>query len=865
MVKSTIERKRNKAIIALESAFGLKLSKQQRRIVNYNYKSPLLVNACAGSGKTTLLLFNIVLSIITGEYYPQNILAITFSKKAQLDMRHRYRHVIWNLKQHGFKDLDLHNSPIFVTFHALFYRILKHFPRYKHAKVLSSYTSISTLLAKAIHNPPKGLTYNALLHNIFSIRTKLINAGITWNGYLLAGDIHASSQQEIFHIIKKDNGITDPKFLFNYVSVIKFYCAYKKRFHKIDFNDMKTLLLLEISHSKGLQKVHQLMSGYQLCYIDEFQDIDSLQWIIMRKILSKSALSKLVVIGDDDQSIYSFRGSKPSIILNFTHKFKDSKRLNLSTNYRTSGYVLNAVKPLIMKNQYRMPKNLLPSKVLRSKGTIRSYRSMKGNVSSSEVLLGRIWSAIKNPKIKNSDIAILVRYNADAMLAIDWLADHGFYVKSKNFFQREDSHGQMNKVYKIYMNLMWALCCDSFSNLNNWSQTIGFNEYRKHIESVLKFANRRDYNHLSSYLEEAINFDERSGLIEQTVGRDDLAVAKAFRICHIHNRLTGRDRVISGALAFDQVNSLTKRYFSYMVQNHYMSRLVCGSTTDHLQHRLAHYPNILKYFHSELKKRHVLTNIMYDPTFTNSIHLMTIHKSKGLQFKHVFLFNLTNRDVQPFMIATDALFTPKISRKEFLTKLLTCTTEQMAHINGCKTVKDFKRAIYTGTLLKNSTYYSLEKTVMDRIKDIHKEVDHQYRTSNTKVKQKIISTKATSLKANLEHNALINDKYDQSLQEEFNSWYEQTVQNNKQLEEERRLIYVGCTRAEDSVDLNIGADSNPLLYELHIDKSDQMALNEDNQIIPLVKSKKKQYETDKKRLAKLVKKVKRESQEDQNK
>src|SRR5699024_513019 len=156
-------------------------------------------------------------------------------------------------------------------------------------------------------------------------------------------------------------------------------------------------------------------------------DIDKLQWKIISKLLSSETMSRLVVVGDDDQSVYSFRGSNPKYIMNYHEPMPTAQTLNLSTNYRTGGKILCAAIPGITSNSIRLEKSLQAFNS--EKGTIFTYEP---NDSEEYGILKHLAEQVNDPRIDNKEIAVLVRYNASRTIAADWLANHNIYANINN-------------------------------------------------------------------------------------------------------------------------------------------------------------------------------------------------------------------------------------------------------------------------------------------------------------------------------------------------------------------------------------------------------------------------------------------------
>lgn len=806
-----------KSIQVLEQIFGIKLSHQQKKIVAYGFKAPLLVNACAGSGKTTLLLFKIMVAITTKSCKPSSILGITFSKKAQLHMFYKYQSIVNKLRHKGYR-MPMKSAPNFLTFHSLFYRILLHLNGLRNSDVLPTYTKIEYPLSKSVKGSASGLTSAKLLRNIFEFRDKLINMGLTLDG------LHFSHKKTtpiaVGAIAQKIHIHLPLNFFKNYITVLRQYNKIKQSHNLIDFSDMQSLLIKRIHSRSNYKRIKKLTSGLSICCIDEFQDISNVQWRIIRKILPKAALKHLLVIGDDDQSIYSFRGSNPSIIINFTKKIKNAKRMDLSVNYRTNKKVLDAVKPLITNNKYRMDKSLEAANSRR--GGIYEYSSENKYHTSGDVLLLRFLSGIRSQHIHDNDLALLVRRNADKVLAVDWLASHHIYVPHVKPLQK-------NSVYRIIMNVMSRLYVDDFSHVNYWSRKIGFKYYYAHIIAVLQAfgLNINSIHSLSEYLSLTHKYDNNHGLGTKKVGKYDKNLIVALKVCD------GKwNAIVPGTVAIHATLSLLKNYFEYMCENNFLQPVMVKSVLQYMKGRISQFSDIKNYFHEEMHKRYIFMQINNGARLPQEAHinLMTIHQSKGLQFKYVFLYNLID-GINGRKQLINNTFTPDINEKAFFNKLIKLSPKSITDLDGF---------IATPENDEDLSYQLVVKQLKNYIKHLyHKKFGNSKGNKKhaSRLFRYFISAEEKRIGSLLDKHKFNKSKSQKEIQGNFNAIYTDTIHITKDVEEARRVIYVGCTRAENSVEININNQTSALLGELKLSTSKLKTLTKKGNLLSLSESK----------------------------
>ena len=280
-----------------------------------------MVLAGPGSGKTSVIVERTAYMISKGGVSPSNILVVTFSRAAAKEMKERF--LSFTGQQH---------TPVtFGTFHGVFYGILKHAYGFTAANILSEEEKFGML---------KELTLN-------------------YGGELAEeGDFPEEISKEIS--VVKVNRIS----LEHYYSSCcpdevfrQIYQGYREMCQsrrKLDFDDMLLYCYELFDKRKDILAAWQ--NKFQYILVDEFQDINQLQYDIVRMLASPQ--DNLFIVGDDDQSIYHFRGARPEIMLNFTRDYPDAETVILDVNYRCSGKILSSAMQLIGENKKRFLKKL---------------------------------------------------------------------------------------------------------------------------------------------------------------------------------------------------------------------------------------------------------------------------------------------------------------------------------------------------------------------------------------------------------------------------------------------------------------------------------------------------------------------------
>lgn len=306
---------------------------------------PAMVLAGPGSGKTFVTVHRIQRLITSQGIDPAHILVITFTKAAALEMQERF-----------FRLMETEHLPVrFGTFHAVFYHILKQSVQYRDYTIITE-TEKRKLIRDIIQND-KRFVYlqeediEEILTAVSRYKIKVAEAEIKSQGKEdgAAGMQRpgaAGSAPEIRKMNRED-------FLFLFGE----YQSWLAEIYKFDFDDLMTACL------RLLQEEPQTLSAWQARFhyilVDEFQDISPIQYEIVRLLAAPE--DNLFVVGDDDQSIYGFRGASPDSMKRFMADFGQAKQILLDVNFRCHGDIVRAAANVIAENENRIPKQIVPA------------------------------------------------------------------------------------------------------------------------------------------------------------------------------------------------------------------------------------------------------------------------------------------------------------------------------------------------------------------------------------------------------------------------------------------------------------------------------------------------------------------------
>ena len=334
---------------------------------------PMMVLAGPGSGKTTVITGRLENLILNEKIPAQNILVVTFSKKAAGEMEERF------LK----RNLNLNEKPVFGTFHSIFYSIIRAHSQ-SPLKVISEGQKV-----RAVRAAIETLNYDFETgEDFFSAVTGEISK-VKGNVLDINGYCPQCLPPEIFRYIYQK------------------YAEFLRLSGLVDFDDMLLECLKLLAERPDVLSCWQ--EKYQFILTDEFQDINLLQYETLKLLAGKNR--NLFIVGDDDQSIYGFRGAHPELMKRFLKDYKDAGRILLDINYRSTRQIVSAAGRVIRENENRFPKNIRPLEG-RAQGQPAALRSFCDIKEEADEIIRQIFYVHKRG-LPLSEIAVLFRNNAD--------------------------------------------------------------------------------------------------------------------------------------------------------------------------------------------------------------------------------------------------------------------------------------------------------------------------------------------------------------------------------------------------------------------------------------------------------------------
>lgn len=365
-----------------------RLNESQKKAVQ-SFQGPVLVLAGAGSGKTRVLVYRIAALILSGKCQWENILAVTFTNKAAREMKERVGEL---LSSYGYFPGWTDGIG---TFHSVCAQILRqNIQLLEGRKTVTIYDQSDQLsLVKKVLND---LKIDQKIKDPKSIRSQI---NLCKRRGLGPHEIH-----RIPHL--------------SYDSQFEnIYRHYEKSLKKVSAFDFESLLLetyrLMLKHPSFLES---LQKRFQYICVDEYQDTNHIQYLLIKKLSEKH--QNICVVGDEDQSIYSWRGADISNIMDFEKDFKNCKIFFLEENYRSTQNIVQGANALISKNQIRKGKNLVAQKGIGSKIHIRETLS---DYEEGRFVSESIRSFCASEGGSWGDFAILYRTNAQSRILEDHL------------------------------------------------------------------------------------------------------------------------------------------------------------------------------------------------------------------------------------------------------------------------------------------------------------------------------------------------------------------------------------------------------------------------------------------------------------
>lgn len=355
----------------------------QQRMAVEHVDHPCLVLAGPGSGKTTVITHRTKKLIEEDGISPSNILVITFTKAAAMEMQQRF------LQLMGGKRLPVS----FGTFHAVYFQILKYAYNYRAENIIREEKKYE-ILRNIVHKTELDISdENEFVANLISeisnVKGEMLDVAYYYS---------KNCPEEVFKKIFREYNDT------------------LIRANLIDFDDMLVMCYELLTKRKDILKLWQ--DKYRYILIDEFQDINRVQYEVIR-LLAKPQ-DNLFIVGDDDQSIYRFRGARPEIMLNFEKDYPEAKKIILDTNYRSTPEIVAAAGKLIRNNKKRFEKQIRAERKNGSKPVILPFDNV---YKECNYILEEIEQLIAKG-LTYQDMAVLYRTNTNPRTLLEKLMEH---------------------------------------------------------------------------------------------------------------------------------------------------------------------------------------------------------------------------------------------------------------------------------------------------------------------------------------------------------------------------------------------------------------------------------------------------------
>ena len=608
-------------------SFLNKLNQQQKEAVIFS-NSPQLVLSGAGSGKTRVLTYKIVYLIKIMNIPSYNILALTFTNKAANEMKQRISKLIG---EEYTKSLHIG------TFHSIFCKILRKNISFLDKNYKSNFQIIDEDEVKKIIRNILEQEFYDIIQNEF--KEKGINDKI--KSTIFINDLVKKIVEKIS--LQKNKGITyedyhklsneiekDKLNGFEYLNyVYELYVKECKNKNLMDFDDL--ILNTFILFKNNISILEKYQQTFKYILVDEYQDTNHVQFEILKALSWQS--HNICAVGDDCQSIYSFRGADLTNFKNFMYFFPETKQFKLNQNYRSTSNIIKVADSLIKHNKNQIEKNLF-SKINEIDGKVKLLISETG-FEESEKIGFIIKNLIKEKKCEYKDIAILFRINLQS------------YIVQKVFFKRDIPHRLCNRIgfyeTKIIQNI-FAYLKYIINPLDIWLKKIidyprrGIGEVSKNkLFSIAKSNNTNGWEIIN-------NCDNEEKIKEYKINKDLQKKLLPFKNLILYLRsiinIKNLHEIVSDLIENVDLRQYLKNDSSSLEKINMLLEKIEEQEQDHITFGLGKLT--LNEFLEETSL--LLGNEEnYDKKNSeneNKVNLMTIHQAKGLEFKYVFVIGL---------------------------------------------------------------------------------------------------------------------------------------------------------------------------------------------------------------------------------
>lgn len=541
---------------------------------------PMLVLAGPGSGKTLVITERTKNLITQYGINPANILVITFTKAAAAEMKERFLRL-----------MEGKNYPVtFGTFHAVFFSILKHAYHYRAENIIREEQKIQCIRQIiALHR----IEYEDEMEFITAVLGEI---GLVKNaGIAIANYYSKNCAEEVFRRIYSE------------------YHEYLYQHRLIDFEDMLVYTWELFCERRDILAAWQ--RKYQYILIDEFQDINKIQFDVMKLLAGER--QNLFVVGDDDQSIYRFRGAKPEIMLHFKEDFPTAKTVLLDTNYRSGENIVEHALNLIGHNKERFDKRI---RAAQEPGTEVEYAVFASQREENLRIIRDISEAAERGR-SFRDFAVLFRTNTQPRLLMEQLMEYNIPFRTRDNIPNLYEHWIAKDMFAYIRIAMGSRERRDFLQIMNRpkryisresldEETVAFDVWEWYFEEQPWVAERIQKLEHDIKLLGRMNPYAAINYIRKGIGYDDFCEEYAdYRRIRVDDLYDVLEELQEGAKGYESFND----WFAHIEE----------------------YTKELEQLYQKQEQQ------------TESVALATLHSAKGLEYENVYLIDV-NEGVMPY-------------------------------------------------------------------------------------------------------------------------------------------------------------------------------------------------------------------------
>lgn len=555
---------------------GYNLDSYQMNAVKASERNTLIV-AAPGSGKTTVIINKVNNLVENKKNSNGNIIVITFTKAAAQNMKKRYEDAF-----------NKNVSPFFGTFHGLFYKIL--------LRCGKKIDIIDGAIVRKIVSNVLSKYFDEI--NEDKVKEAVNNISLYKTSRVPLSEFKPSLTKEIFN------------------EALETYEEYKREHNMMDFDDL-AIEVLEL-----LQKDEKMLSSYRRLFkyvlVDEFQDCDEMQ-IDFLKLINDGNDNSLFAVGDEDQCIYSFRGSKPEYMVSFDKIFKDGKKYYLSINYRSKMNIVGKSKDIISFNKKRNNKEIKWNR--NSEGIIKWFNPYNEKMQGEGLV--NIITDNKKAGIPYEDNAVLYRTNIESMTIIDVLS------------KRKIPFTLLDREYNFFDNFV---CKDLIAYLKLSINQYDTESFFQIINKPFRYISKSNFAYIKNYVKE-----ENPFMI--LVNKEDIPPFQKKKLDDLRKEINYLNKIsLSAAISYIITDLGYMDHLKEYAKKFNQSLEDLEDTIEEFKISAEGYKTIFEFLgHIEEVKQSIEESKR--KTKREGVILSTIHGVKGMEFKNVYVINCVEETI----------------------------------------------------------------------------------------------------------------------------------------------------------------------------------------------------------------------------